>query len=287
MIDRRSALFAAAGGVVGALAIRATLEPRRLAISSHVVRSRGAVQHIARIAQLSDLHLRGLGSLERQIAHALHHARPDLIVITGDSISSRPALGPLDRFLGSIEGIAPGFAVLGNWDRWCGATLRELRLAYARRGFTLLVNESVRLEIHGLPVRVTGVDDLVSGQPSARSGLEAAREGESHVLLAHCPAYRERLWRELAEARPQEGWSTSNGGRPLPTLMLAGHTHGGQIRILGWAPVRPPGSGRYVAGWYRDARPHMYVSRGLGTSGVQLRFGAPPELAIFDVQLPG
>lgn len=66
------------------------------------------------------------------------------------------------------------------------------------------------------------------------------------------------------------------------TLMLSGHTHGGQIAVGGWAPLVPPGSGRYVRGWFRgDGAPPLYVSRGIGTSVLPLRFGATPELAVF------
>ena len=60
------------------------------------------------------------------------------------------------------------------------------------------------------------------------------------------------------------------------------HTHGGQIAPFGWAPLRPPGSGRYVRGWYRDAGIPMYVSRGIGTSIIPARLGNVPEVASFD-----
>ena len=67
--------------------------------------------------------------------------------------------------------------------------------------------------------------------------------------------------------------------------MLSGHTHGGQLQVLGWAPVLPRGSGGYVSGWYRKVRPYLYVSRGLASSVVPLRLGAPPEVACFDWHL--
>jgi predicted MPP superfamily phosphohydrolase len=64
--------------------------------------------------------------------------------------------------------------------------------------------------------------------------------------------------------------------------MLSGHTHGGQVTVGGWAPLVPPGSGRYVRGWFRgDGAPPLYVSRGIGTSVLPIRFGATPELAVF------
>lgn len=287
MIDSRSTAYAVIGAAAGMLAMRAFVtEPRRLVVRTHVVRAAGEVSRTARIVQLSDLHLRGIGVLERRVLHALHAARPDLIVITGDVINRRPALGALRRLLDGMADVAPILAVLGNWDRWSGVSVNELRELYARRGGTLLVNESVVVPVHEARMRVTGVDDMVTGLPSARAGLEAAKAGEMHLILAHCPGYRERLWREVAEMKRGGGWGDVSDEPATPALMIAGHTHGGQIRLLGLAPVRPRGSGRYVSGWYRDARPHLYVSAGLGTSGIHARLGAPPEVAVFDVELP-
>jgi predicted MPP superfamily phosphohydrolase len=66
--------------------------------------------------------------------------------------------------------------------------------------------------------------------------------------------------------------------------MLAGHTHGGQIRVFGFAPVLPRGSGGDVSGWYRgDGRLPLYVSRGIGTSLIRARLGAPPEVSLFEI----
>jgi predicted MPP superfamily phosphohydrolase len=67
--------------------------------------------------------------------------------------------------------------------------------------------------------------------------------------------------------------------------MLSGHTHGGQIAPFGLAPFRPRGSGRYVSGWYRDAVPALYVSRGIGTSVIDARYRAVPEVPVFDWEL--
>jgi predicted MPP superfamily phosphohydrolase len=68
-------------------------------------------------------------------------------------------------------------------------------------------------------------------------------------------------------------------------LILSGHTHGGQVCLGGWAPVLPRGSGRYVAGWYTDGAIPLYVSRGLGTTMLPIRFGAVPEIAYFEIAL--
>jgi len=70
--------------------------------------------------------------------------------------------------------------------------------------------------------------------------------------------------------------------RESDALALAGHTHGGQIRMTEYfAPVRPRGSGRFVSGWYELATGPAYVSRGTGTSIVPARFSCRPELPVF------
>ena len=66
-------------------------------------------------------------------------------------------------------------------------------------------------------------------------------------------------------------------------LCLSGHTHGGQVAFMGWAPLRPAGSGRFVQGFYEVPGCRLYVSRGVGTSILPIRWGAPPEIAVFDL----
>ena len=73
------------------------------------------------------------------------------------------------------------------------------------------------------------------------------------------------------------------GSSPPLSLCLSGHTHGGQIALAGWAPFRPVGSGRFVAGFYDVPGCRLYVSRGVGTSVLPLRWGAAPEVAVFDL----
>ena len=67
-------------------------------------------------------------------------------------------------------------------------------------------------------------------------------------------------------------------------MILSGHTHGGQIRLPGLTLYTPPGSGRYVSGWYRDTLAPLYVSRGIGTATIRMRFFCPPELPVFTLR---
>ena len=151
--------------------------------------------------------------------------------------------------------------------------LDDLAGVYRAAGGRLLVNHSVVHRARGRSIHLTGLDDLVGGRPDVGRALgDGPPAAQAHLLLAHCPAHRDPL-----------------AGPPAPpadetriTLMLSGHTHGGQVNVLGWTPVVPRGSGPYVRGWFRDAgRVPLYVSRGIGTSMAPVRLGARPEVAVF------
>lgn len=242
--------------------------PRRLDVTDHAVASREP--HAAarlRLAQVSDLHHHRIGTLETRLLTALHDARPDVVVFTGDMIDRRADLWQLETFLRECPAAPHRFAILGNWEHWAGVPREALERLYERHGIELLVNRSSEITTHGTRVRITGLDDLRGGLPDASAALAQADPAPNHLLLAHCPLSRDQV--------------------PLPAehpvdFMLAGHTHGGQVAPLGVALTLPGGSGRYVAGWYRDAGPPMYVSRGIGTSMVPVRIGATPELARFE-----
>ncbi|HEY0995298.1 MAG TPA: metallophosphoesterase [Gemmatimonadaceae bacterium] len=271
-----TALATGAGlGVADAFGV----EPIRVTVTRHHVGPPGAPT--VRVVQLTDLHLRGVGFHEQRIAQAVAEQRPDLLLLTGDSIDRRDRLPQLSEFLAMLPAGGERLAILGNWEHWGNVDLRALRGTYERHGIRLLRNESVALRFAAGPLLVTGLDDLVGGRPDVRGALAQAPPSPNHLLLAHCPAHREAF---VATAHA----SSSPAGVMLdpsllrPRLMLSGHTHGGQLRFAGWAPFLPQGSGRYVSGWYRGDGPDLYVSRGLGTSVVPARVGAPPEIAVFD-----
>lgn len=248
--------------------------PRRLTVTQHAVG--GARGPVLRLVQLSDLHLRAVDRHAERIAEQVHALQPDLLVLTGDAIDRADGGPLLSTFLTLLPDAANRIAILGNWEHWARLDLTDVRRRYERAGWRLLQDETIRCSHRGSTVQVTGLDDLVGGRPDVAHALADARAMPNHVLLAHCPMHREAFLATVA----------SRGAHDLvPQLMLSGHTHGGQLAVGGWAPMRPPGSGRYVAGWYRDAATALYVSRGLGTSVVPARFGAPPEIAVFDWRL--
>lgn len=256
------------------------IEPNRVTVSRHRIGAPGA--RTLRVVQLTDLHLRDVGFHEHRIAEAVAELRPQLLLLTGDSIDRRDRLPQLSEFLGLLPRGGEGIAILGNWEHWGGVDLRALRSTYERHGIRLLRDESVTLSLPAGRLLVTGLDDLVGGRPSVPAALAHATPAPDHLLLAHCPAHRELFVRAAHASPPLPGMDPLDPALLRPQLMLSGHTHGGQLRFAGWAPFLPQGSGRYVSGWYRGNGPDLYVSRGLGTSVVPARIGAPPEIAVFD-----
>jgi predicted MPP superfamily phosphohydrolase len=265
MSSRRRFLFAASAAAAAVGVETLWLEPRRVTVTRHRV-GRGPRPFC--LVQLSDLHLHGIHRFERHVASTVSNLAPDAVVLTGDSTDDPSGLGALDEFLAMLPPETPKYAVLGNWDYWSRVSVSAIRRTYERHHCRVLINETVVHERDGRAIRLTGIDDFVAGQPQL-SASEQPDNDIPHVLLAHCPGYREHAERVAA-------------GRF--TCMLSGHTHGGQIRLFGFAPVLPRGSGGYVSGWYReDGRLPLYVSRGVGTTMIRARLGSPPEVSLFEI----
>ncbi len=251
------------------------VEPHSLEVTHHKVdREDPSGGPTLRLVQITDLHLEDVSDHVVRVAEAVNRSLPDIVTITGDSVNGARGLGALGDFLGLLASGPPKYAIYGNWERWAGIDPGDLGATYEARNGRLLVNESVVHEQGGAEVLITGLDDLVEGEPDYARAMAAQPPAANHLLLEHCPEFRDHLV-------PSEP----------PSLMLSGHTHGGQVNLFGWAPVLPRGSGRYVRGWYRDrqrggpVRPELYVSRGIGTVTLPVRFGSPPEIAVFDWSL--
>lgn len=280
-ISRRAALVGAGMAIPLAAGIDGVVvTPRRLVTTTHAIGRQSPDDVRLRIAQITDMHMGSLTPFYESLLERLHAVRPEVLVFTGDMIERPSSLAALDAFLGACPDV-PSFASLGNWEYWSGVPRDDYRRLYEKNGIELLVNRSEVFSKDGRSLSITGLDDLVGGRPDPEEALAKASPSSNHLVLAHCPHTRDAI--------------------PLPAgfqadLMLSGHTHGGQIAPLGFACALPPGSGRYVAGWYRDSAPPLhpfspplhpsspplYVSRGIGTSMVPVRIGATPELAVFD-----
>ncbi len=222
-----------------------------------------------RIVQLSDLHLHDIGQLEIQLIEAVTASEPDVILLTGDTLSHKNGMQPLSEFLERLPPASHQLAIMGNWEYNAGFTPSSFKDFLYPFGFQVLTNESYHLEHDTSMLKITGFDDLLAGRPKPLR-TEKNDDADQHLVLAHCPGTRD-LSQELLAAPP--------------SLILSGHTHGGQIAPCGFPLITPQGSGSYVSGWYCNSGPPMYVSRGIGTSLLPLRLGSLPELVVLDWHL--
>jgi hypothetical protein len=216
-----------------------------------------------RLALLSDLHVNLVPDLERarraiQMAAA---ERPAAILIAGDHLSTdHPnAFARLDEAIGLLEDTGiPTFAVMGNHDYWLDQP-RQVIEAFARSKVRLLRNQSVDLG----GVHIAGIDDAVMGMDD----VEFLRTGPRHSVVAmlHEPDFVTRLPDHVS-------------------LMLGGHSHGGQICLPGVRPRLPRGARTYVSGYYERETVPVYVSRGVGLTGVRMRWNCRPEVTIFELR---
>jgi uncharacterized protein len=272
MIISRRRLIAAAGGVfaaaVGADAF--AVEPARVLVSRHDLRVRGLAPDLdgLRIAHITDVHFPG--NVEAAQAALLHLRRegPEIVVMTGDMTEHRDALPQVGGFAGAARGSIATVATLGNWEYACQAATTA-RDVYRSAGVELLVNGNREVRVGRASVVLVGFDDPVLGQPDIHRARDGLLSDGAEIWLVHAPGFM---------SKPPLHISTT------PLLVLAGHTHGGQVRLPFVPAFTPEGSGRFVAGWYHDTLAPLYVSRGIGTTTIPVRFRCPPELPIFTLR---
>ena len=267
----RRHFLAATAGALGAAALGDgfLIEPTAIDVTHHDVPIPGlpAALDGVRIACLADVHLHdGVSRAARAALEHLDRERPEIVVLAGDICNHRRDLPTLTDWARDARGTVATFATFGNWEHQARIHRRRAEQAYGRAGVELLFNSSARVRVRDASVTIVGLDDPVAGQPDPMAALAGVGARDVAVWVLHGPGYVDELPRSIT---------------PRPALLLAGHTHGGQVRLPGFTPVLPVGSGRFVAGWYRDTLAPLYVSRGIGTVFVPARLFCPPELPVF------
>jgi predicted MPP superfamily phosphohydrolase len=220
-----------------------------------------------RIVQLSDFHLGPLTDskhLERAI-QAANDLRPDLIALTGDYIShERGYAAPCAELVGRLRARYGVFAVMGNHDHWTDATL--IADLFRAEGIRVLLNEGMRMDLRGESFWLAGVDDTMVGLEDLPLALAGSREDEFKLLLAHNPIILRRAARAAID------------------LVLSGHTHGGQVTLRSERGRSGRPRRRLLRGLGRRGKTQIYVTRGLGTVVLPIRYGCPPEVSLLELR---
>jgi predicted MPP superfamily phosphohydrolase len=223
-----------------------------------------------RIVQISDIH-HGLFLPEQWLAEAVQQTnrlRADIVVLTGDFVTySRANIEPAAEILSRLRARYGVLAVLGNHDFRVGAD--AVTSALRRKHIEVLRNQHVTVQFGGSSLYVAGVDDYGYGADVRRAVRGIPRDSAT-VLLAHNP--------RIIHLASRHGVS----------LVLSGHTHGGQVNLplLGTVYGRSPERLRYKIGWDRLGPTQIYVSRGIGTIVLPWRLRCPAEITHLEL-LPG
>ena len=218
-----------------------------------------------KVAQLTDPH-RGNLTPDAVIQAAVRQIaawEPDLVVLTGDYVRWDPMdTLPLAKLLATLTPRLGMMGILGNHDYqnpdWVSSILTQ------HAGVTMLRNASQELA-PGL--WVSGIEDTIKGIPDPSHALKDVPESAALLFLTHNPVGV----RFITER---------------PYLALAGHTHGGQVRVPGLPPHYPPGMEGFpqIDGWGSYNKAHLYISRGVGCTGYPIRINCPPEVTLFTLR---
>ncbi len=297
MIDRRRVLQALAGlffAGLGTTGYAAAWEPEQLRVTRYGLTPRGWPSgRRLRLAVISDLHIGGLHVPLARVADIVTRTnalKPDLTLLLGDFVASRPRRAsdlPMQAWAGELARLQARdgvYAVLGNHDWWHDRPTQKARsgptqvgAALAANGIAVLENRAIKLDTAAGPLWLAGLGDQIAFLPRVQGlphGIDDLTgtlaqiddDGTPVIMMAHEP--------DAFVHMP-----------PRVALTLSGHTHGGQVRLFGWAPVVPSRYGqRYAYGHIRESDGRdLIVSGGIGTSILPVRLGMPPEIVLVEL----
>ena len=270
------------------------IEPRQLVVNAQDLPVRGLDPAFdgLKIVAISDIHGGSNYVTEdriRQIVQIANEQRPDLIVLLGDYVTQGYSIGtpigkrrlamPMSTIADALTGLHARlgvYAVLGNHDGWYND--RDVARELSRAGCTVLQNEVATIEVNGKRLRILGLKDHLELAPrwtqiSADAKQFLGDEKGQIIVLEHSPDILPTITGDLSIS-------------PDLRLILAAHTHGGQVKLpfIG-APVVPSSYGqKYLAGHIRENGVDMFVTTGIGTSVLPFRFMVPPEIAVLTLR---
>ncbi|MCK5475680.1 MAG: metallophosphoesterase [Candidatus Pacebacteria bacterium] len=226
-----------------------------------------------KIVHLTDFHSDDFGKREKRVLKILENIDPDLIFITGDFIDhSSEDIKSCEKFWSELSGRYQGkvFGVLGNHEHWIGSPdIDAISKMLENNGISILNNENQKIFQGDEFIYLLGVDDPDSKKDDLPKAMIGTEENISKILLAHSPDIIDNLQGEKVD------------------LILAGHTHGGQIVIPFirpfWVPTK--NQGKYASGLFKVNNINLYVNRGIGLSPcLPIRFNCPPEVTVIELK---
>lgn len=255
------------------------IEPNRLVVRQETLELQRWPSGLTglKIAVLSDIHAGSAyideGKL-RLIVERTNQLQPDLIVILGDYIAGNSrgshrmepeVFAPILKDLHAPLGV---YSVLGNHDWWYNG--RKVRNVLEANGIKVLEDEVARIDVRGNSLWLVGLADLWTRPQHIDETIAQVPEGETVIALTHNPDVFPNIPARV-------------------NLLLAGHTHGGQVRLplIGSVVESSRYGERYALGHIVENGHDLFVTTGIGTSIVPVRFGVPPEIVLLVLKSSG
>jgi len=272
LFNRRNFISTTVLGSVGAFSYAHWIEPGWLTLTEKDIYLPNLPPTLdgLKIAQLTDIHFNPDKDEEiiAKAVAAVNAAKPDIIALTGDFVTdSHLVFAPLMNLLSKLKAKHGIYGIMGNHDGWSNGR-GFYRHGFQQAGLEFLVNQGTSIQVRGEKLFITGTDSIWSGTVDAPKCWRG-HSGETVLALVHEPDVFDQLREEYKV-----------------DLQLSGHTHGGQCRVplVGHAPVKVQYGRNYIYGEYEKGDSKIFVSRGLGTVGLRVRFACAPEVALLTLR---
>lgn len=249
------------------------IEPNRLVVHKEDLQipNWNAKLNGFKIAAISDIHGGANFITEekiREIVQLTNAQNPDLIVLLGDYVSQQKGIKsellkmPIETIADNLQGFKAKYgvyAIIGNHDWWYDE--KKVRIEMERVGIKVLENEVEPIQVEGETVWLWGIEDYWKRRQVPADVLEKITTKKNIIALTHNP---DSLLKTPAEI----------------SLMLAGHSHGGQVKIPFYGAIPFVNDPRFMADEAVVDGKHIFVTTGIGCTGPQIRFRVPPEIAV-------
>lgn len=240
------------GGIVATVADAAFVEPNWIKVRKLNL-AKDKPTH--RIVHFTDLHHKGDRKFLQSAINKINATSPDFVCFSGDIIEDAKFLPEALELFQQIK--SPLYGVPGNHDYWANSDFAVIAEAFAKTGGRWLMDESVSTADN--KINIAGA--TCSKPPSLQLSTT-----QKNIVLIHYPEWVDKLVAYKFD------------------LALAGHSHGGQVRIPFYGPLIVPfGVGRYDLGLFKTSSGPLYVGAGLGWFYLNVRFNCRPEITVLDV----
>ncbi|NFG40374.1 metallophosphoesterase [Clostridium botulinum] len=261
----------------GIFAYSIYVEPNLLSVKNIEINNSSNIKNedTIKIAQISDIHLGEYYTIDKleKLVNKVNSQNADIIVFTGDlfdNVSKFEDTSKVAPILKKLNAKIGKYAIYGNHD-YGGGAKNIYKNVMEDSGFKILVNDQANVKLDsGKTISILGLDDALLGNPDVEKTARNIKESNYNLLLLHEPDLSDKFVSYNID------------------LILAGHSHGGQVKIpfLGEI-VTPPLAEKYKDGLYNlntQRNTQLYVNSGIGNTKMPFRFMNVPEVSIFEIK---